>query len=111
MLLGLPGLGENGLHDDCDIADGTSLDCNENGVPDECDIDDGTSLDINDNGVPDECECIGDCSLPADGVVNVSDFLAMLSQWDNVGSSCDINGGGVGVTDFLALLAHWGPCP
>jgi hypothetical protein len=102
---------ENGLHDDCDIADGTSLDCNENGVPDECDIDDGTSLDINDNGVPDECECIGDCSLPADGVVNVSDFLAMLSQWDNVGSSCDINGGGVGVTDFLALLAHWGPCP
>jgi hypothetical protein len=31
-------------------------DCNENGVPDECDIADGTSQDVNGNGIPDECE-------------------------------------------------------
>jgi hypothetical protein len=55
--------------------------------------------------------CPWDCNLPRDGQVNVSDFLALLSQWGNVGSSCDIDGGGVGVTDFLALLAWWGPCP
>ncbi len=31
-------------------------DCNENGVLDECDIADGTSADVNLNGIPDECE-------------------------------------------------------
>jgi len=31
-------------------------DCNENGVLDECDIADGTSQDENQNGIPDECE-------------------------------------------------------
>ncbi|MGD8454083.1 MAG: LamG domain-containing protein [Phycisphaerae bacterium] len=31
-------------------------DCNENGVLDECDIADGTSQDLNGNGIPDECE-------------------------------------------------------
>ena len=46
-----------------------------------------------------------------DGEVSVSDFLLMLSQWGNVGSSCDCDGGGVGVTDFLYMLAQWGPCP
>ncbi|MHC4320207.1 MAG: DUF7948 domain-containing protein, partial [Planctomycetota bacterium] len=32
--------------------------------------------------------CPWDCNLPRDGQVNVSDFLALLSQWGNVGSSC-----------------------
>ncbi|MHC4773868.1 MAG: hypothetical protein ACYTBR_01220 [Planctomycetota bacterium] len=49
--------------------------------------------------------------MPFDGVVDVREFLAMLSQWGNVGSSCDIDGGGVSVTDVLLILAHWGPCP
>jgi hypothetical protein len=31
-------------------------DCNGNGVPDDCDIADGTSLDLNGNAIPDECE-------------------------------------------------------
>ncbi len=35
---------------------GLEPDCNENGVPDQCDIADGTSTDDNGNGVPDECE-------------------------------------------------------
>ena len=36
-----------------------STDCNINGVPDECDVADGTSLDCNGNIVPDECESAG----------------------------------------------------
>jgi hypothetical protein len=62
-------------------------------------------------GYPFGLPCPADCNVPTDGQVNVTDFLALLSQWGNVGSSCDIDGGGVGVTDFLALLAAWGPCP
>jgi hypothetical protein len=44
---------------------GTAIvhDCNDNGVPDEEDIADGTSLDLNGNGVPDECETITTVSL------------------------------------------------
>jgi hypothetical protein len=55
--------------------------------------------------------CPWNCNHSADRVVDVGDFLALLSQWGNVGSACDVDGGGVSVTDFLALLAHWGPCP
>jgi hypothetical protein len=58
--------------------------------------------------------CPWDCDLSMgfpDGVVSVTDFLALLAQWGQVGTSCDVDGGGVGVTDFLAMLAFWGPCP
>jgi len=43
--------------------------------------------------------------------VGINDFLELLAQWGQVGSSCDIDGGGVGINDFLALLAAWGQCP
>jgi hypothetical protein len=55
--------------------------------------------------------CPWDCAEPADGAVNVVDFLAVLAQWGQAGVACDLNGGGVDVTDFLELLANWGPCP
>ena len=56
--------------------------------------------------------CLWDCSgIKGDGEVSISDFLALLAQWGQVGTPCDFDGGGVGVTDFLELLAHWGPCP
>jgi hypothetical protein len=48
-------------------------DCNGNGVPDECDLAEGTSLDLDENGIPDECEdCNGNgipdgCDLTCDG--------------------------------------------
>lgn len=35
------------------------VDCNANGVHDGCDIAQGTSTDANGNGTPDECECVG----------------------------------------------------
>ena len=60
-----------------------------------------------------ECDavsCPQDCD-DMDGIVGITDFLALLGQWGSVGTSCDIDGGGVGITDFLDLLGNWGPCP
>lgn len=55
--------------------------------------------------------CPADCSN-GDGLVNVTDLLALLAQWGQVGTSCDIAGDtSVNVTDLLALLAAWGSCP
>lgn len=55
--------------------------------------------------------CPADCSN-GDGLVNVTDLLALLGAWGQVGSGCDIAGGNsVNVTDLLALLAAWGSCP
>jgi hypothetical protein len=55
--------------------------------------------------------CPWDCQPEPDGEVNIPDFLAILTQWGQVGTSCDFDGGGVGVTDFLAFLGNFGPCP
>jgi hypothetical protein len=57
--------------------------------------------------------CPWDCQDVPDGSVNVSDFLALLAQWGQIGTSCDfgVGGTGVGVSEFLELLAAWGPCP
>jgi hypothetical protein len=54
--------------------------------------------------------CPWDCGEPPDGEVGIVDFLALLAQWDMVGTSCDFDGGGVGIVDFLKLLGAWGPC-
>jgi hypothetical protein len=55
--------------------------------------------------------CPWDCQTVPNGQVDISDFLALLAQFGQVGTSCDFDGGGVGVTDFLAFLANFGPCP
>ena len=52
-------------------------DCNGNGIPDECDIADGTSLDCNGTGRPDECEEIANGDFDASGVVDMGDFSAL----------------------------------
>ena len=100
--------GNLGLDSDVFVADFdlTPNDCNGNDVPDDCD------QDLNGNGIPDECEagCPWDCA-DGDGIVGIVDFLALLAQWGQVGTSCDFDGDGVGITDFLTLLGVWGPCP
>jgi len=91
-------------------------DCNDNGVLDECDIADGTSYDLNENGIPDECEdlCIGD--VDGNGVTNTSDLLALLAAWGDCPDPpeecpADIYPDGVvNTVDLLTLLADWG-CP
>jgi hypothetical protein len=55
--------------------------------------------------------CPWDCGDPADGVVDVVDFLGLLAQWGQAGVSCDVNGGGVDITDFLEMIDNWGQCP
>ena len=46
-----------------------------------------------------------------DGMIGIVDFLALLGQWEMIGSSCDFDGSGVGIVQFLKLLANWGPSP
>jgi hypothetical protein len=79
-------------------------------VSDICGLVDSSpaQLIVDDCGPP---PCPWDCQFIPDRFVNVVDFLAMLAQWGQVGTSCDFDGGGVGVTDFLLLLGNWGPCP
>lgn len=59
----------------------------------------------------DVISCPGD--LNGDGVVDVSDMLAMLAEWGPcVDCDADLNGDGVvDVSDLLGLLANWGACP
>jgi hypothetical protein len=90
-------------------------DCNNNGVLDECDIADGTSEDFNGNGIPDECEgCLAD--VDDDGDVDTTDLLLLLAYWGEcpdppVECPADIDeDGDVDVADLLYLLGHWGPC-
>ncbi|MHC4082445.1 MAG: hypothetical protein ACYS15_07585 [Planctomycetota bacterium] len=54
--------------------------------------------------------CVWDCEFLPDGLVGVTDFLALLAQWGGPGS-CDLDGGGVSITDFLLIIGNWGPCP
>ncbi len=66
--------------------------------------------------------CRFDCDGTDDGIVSVTDLLALLAQYDVMaparceGGSCDYNNDGcVDVVDLLKLLAHYDPaglgCP
>jgi len=72
----------NGIPDDCDLADGTSLDCQPNGVPDECET------DCNTNGIPDDCDLAGGTSLDCqpNGVPDECDLA------DGTSADCNTNG-------------------
>ncbi|MEE8459443.1 MAG: hypothetical protein V3S08_06200 [Phycisphaerales bacterium] len=56
--------------------------------------------------------CPWDCG-DGDGMVGINDFLALLGEWDSIGTPCDLGLGaiGVGIDEFLELLGNWGPCP
>ena len=82
-------------------------DCNADGLLDECNIAQGSSVDFNGNGLPDECECLGD--FTADGTIGFEDVLYLLSNWGS--PNADLNGNGT--TDFedlLVILSVWGTC-
>jgi hypothetical protein len=87
-------------------------DCNRNGLSDACEIASGFVPDVNGDGVPDPCAppCEGDCAAPPNGVVGITDLLALLAQWGTA-ASCDLDGSGtVAIADLLQLLSNWGPC-
>jgi len=111
-----------------------ALDCNANGAWDDCDLADGTSVDANGNGIPDECEtpmipCVADLAPPGsppgtpagDGTVNVDDLLAVINAWgpctNPTPGNCPADiapvGGNdlVNVDDLLAVINAWGACP
>lgn len=92
--------------DECDIAGGTSPDCNGNGVPDECDVVGGTSPDCNGNGVPDECQPDSD----GDGRIDACDNCPGYP-----GNACDVNCdgsvNGFDVEWFIELLLPAPPTP
>jgi hypothetical protein len=69
-------------------------DCNENGVPDECDIADGTSLDLDENGVPDECEDCNGNGIPDGCDVSCGGPCGTVFPGD-CGQSLDCNADGI----------------
>ncbi|MGE3166446.1 MAG: hypothetical protein AB7O52_16210 [Planctomycetota bacterium] len=96
---------QNGSPDACDIALGTSLDCNSDGVPNECEADCNangtadpcdvlatTSPDCNANEIPDECELAAqDCNQ--NGTLDVCDIASGTSldcNQNGVPDSCDL---------------------
>ena len=89
----LPDCNTNGLPDECDIAEGTSLDCNTNGVPDECDIAgcaaDPACGDCDTNGIPDGCEYVTtDCD--SNGLADACELLQGLTQDVNTNGIPDV---------------------
>ena len=96
---------------------GVDRDCNGNGIADDCDTQLGIVPDGNGNGIPDTCEspvCLADTNR--DGVVDFSDVIAVLGQWQVpglVGRVGDANGDAqINFTDVTAILGHWGAtCP
>jgi hypothetical protein len=69
--------------------------------------------DSNGNGTADDCEPTCPADLNADGIVGITDLLALLGAWGpGPGDPADLDGDGiVGITDLLALLSTWGACP
>lgn len=104
----------NGVSDETDIAEGSSVDVNGNGVPDVCedcnangvldsiDIASGTSDDVDDNAVPDECQF--DCNF--NGIPDTLDIASGTSEdlWGNgVPDECEVDCDGDGVYDYNQL--------
>ena len=86
-------------------------DCNQNGIPDECDIAEGSDSDLNQDNIPDSCQCIADVIPNAE--VGFSDLVSLLSNWGPCEPPCPsdiIADGDVGFSDLLYLLSNWGPC-
>jgi hypothetical protein len=73
---------ENGSGDVCDLADGTSFDCNVNDIPDDCEA------DCNGNDIPDDCDIANDPSIDADnnGIIDECEdpntFLVITGVYD-----------------------------
>lgn len=69
----------------------SAQDCNGNGVPDDQDIAQGTSLDCNGNGIPDECDALA--------AVVLSDWDDLAGNWSLAANWCPAgvpnNGGGI----------------
>ena len=71
----------------------------------------GDWFDNGGNTVADECPICPD--IDGDGIVNVSDLLAIIAAWgiDCDGCPEDVNNdANVDVSDLLIVIGNWGPC-
>ncbi|MCK4658874.1 MAG: thrombospondin type 3 repeat-containing protein [Phycisphaerae bacterium] len=89
----------NGILDVCDIADGTSDDCNDSGVPDECEL---TRNDCNTNSIPDDCDIAAGTSADCNG--NETPDECDIAG----GSSADDDGNGIPDDCAAGALVAWG---
>jgi hypothetical protein len=94
-----------------------TCDCNGNAVSDACEIASGQLTDANTDGVPDGCQtlgCPGDCALPSNGLVDGTDLLAIVENWNREFPLCEVSQTGVNgvvdLDDLMAVLDAWGPC-
>lgn len=89
---GVDDCNNNGRHDVCETADGSTPDCNHNDIPDSCDIAAGTAPDCNHNGVPDSCDPDSDGDSRVDGCDNcvaIANAGQADSDADGRGDACD----------------------
>ena len=61
-------------------------------------------------------QCVGDCTFPSNGVVNLDDLTLVLDNWGTPPAGPDgftdiTNNGLVDVDDLLAVIHAWGNCP
>ena len=98
----------NGWHDDCDIHEGASVDCDQNHAPDECGIppcdpDDADCTDCDNNGVPDVCDLVygwgADCNL--NGIFDVCEVPRPCAG--DLDADCDVD-----LRDLATLLGSYG---
>jgi len=69
----------------------------------------GLWVDLGSTQVVVDCECFSD--ITNDGVVDVMDFIALMTNWNQSDSDVDTNGDGiVDIVDLINVFAAWGPC-
>lgn len=87
----------NGVLDSCDIASGTSGDCDGNGVPDDCQ----PNTDCNNNGIRDLCEAAGRADCDGDGVTDYCEVGAGAPDCNGnwIPDNCDS-----GIGDFALVF-------
>ena len=80
------------------------------------DILNNPALDGNHNGLLDGCEPTCDADTNGNGMVEVNDLLAVVTQWGAcpvLPNPCgaDVNADHqVNVDDLLVVISRWGPC-
>jgi len=71
----------------------------------------GNFTDGGGNMISDECTPDCPADVNQDGVVDVTDVLALIGAWGSSDPLTDINADGtVDVSDLLIVIGNWGPC-
>jgi hypothetical protein len=114
------------LATDCTASGGTSLGISYPGAtngaccfPDECcrrlspgDCAAAGGMYKGNNTSCTTCPPLCPADINGDGLVNVTDLVAVITEWGTGNPGADINDDGiVNVTDLVAVITAWGTCP